>query len=75
MRANPTVLAIMLLSGWFSLPNDLSAPATSSPRAVAVAQSELDSAALIAGLSVTRQSWVREGGSQRGRPLKPLYPV
>src|SRR5215831_1694328 len=52
MRTNPLVLAIMLISGLFSLP---------SPRAVAVAQSELDSAST-PGLSITRQSWVREGG-------------
>jgi len=62
MRANPIVLAVMLVSGWFSLPNALSARATSSPKAVAVAQSGLDSASLTEGLSITRQSWVREGG-------------
>ena len=52
MRAKPIVLAIMLVSGLFSRP---------SLRAVAVAQSELDSAST-PGLSITRQSWVREGG-------------
>jgi hypothetical protein len=50
----------MLVSGSFSLPNDLSA--TLSPPAVVVAQSELDSASLIRGLSISRQSWPREGG-------------
>ena len=62
MRANPIVLAIMLVSGSFSLPNDLSAGATLSPPAVVVAQSKLDSASLIEGLSISRQSWLREGG-------------
>jgi hypothetical protein len=33
-----------------------------SPTAVAAAQSELDSTSSIEGLSITRQSWVREGG-------------
>jgi len=62
MRANPIVLAIMLVSGSFSLPNDLSARATLSPPAVVVARSKLDSASLIEGLSISRQSWLREGG-------------
>src|SRR5215471_4886683 len=62
MRANPVVLAIMLLSGSFSLPNDPLAHAMSSPRAVAAAQSELNSASSIAGVSITRQIWVRQGG-------------
>ena len=62
MRANPIVLAIMLVSGSFSLPNDLSAGATLSPPAVVVGRSKVDSASLIEGLSISRQSWLREGG-------------
>ena len=61
MRANLVVLAMLLISGSLPLPNDLSARATSSPT-VAAAQSELDSAPPIEGLSISRQSWLREGG-------------
>jgi hypothetical protein len=56
------VLAIMLVSGLFSLSHDLSARATRSATAVAAAQSELDSVFSIEGLSISRQSWLREGG-------------
>jgi len=56
------VLAIMLVSGSVSLSHDLAARTTRSPTAVAAAQSELDSVALIEGLSISRQSWLREGG-------------
>ena len=61
MRANPVVLAMILASGSLSLPNDLSARAALSPTVGAV-QSELDSATPIEGLSISRQSWLREGG-------------
>jgi hypothetical protein len=61
MCANPMALAMILISGSLSLPNDLSARATLSP-AVAAAQSELAPATPIEGLSISRQSWVREGG-------------
>ena len=62
MRANLMVLAIMLVSGSLSLSQDLAARATLSPTAVAAAQSELDSVSSIEGLSISRQSWLREGG-------------
>ena len=58
MRANLVVLAMLLISGLLSLPNDLSARAALS----SAAQSELDSATPIEGLSISRQSWFREGG-------------
>jgi hypothetical protein len=61
MRANLVVLAMLLISGSLSLPNDLSARAALSPT-VAATQSELDSATPIEGLSISRQSWLREGG-------------
>jgi hypothetical protein len=61
MRANLVLLAMILVSGSLSLPNDLSARATSSPP-VAGAQSEPDSATAIEVLSISRQSWLREGG-------------
>ena len=61
MRANLVVIAMLLLPGSLSVPNDLSARATLSPT-VAAAQSELDSATPIEGLSISRQSWLREGG-------------
>jgi len=61
MRANLMVLIMMLVSGSLSLPNDLSVRPTLSPT-VAAAQSQLDSASPIEGLSISRQSWVREGG-------------
>jgi hypothetical protein len=59
MRANLMVLIMMLISGLLSLPNDLSVRPTPT---VAAAQSELDSPSPIEGLSISRQSWVREGG-------------
>jgi hypothetical protein len=62
MRANLMVLAIMLVSGSLSLSHDLAARATRSPTAVAAAQSELDSVSSTEGLSISRQSWLREGG-------------
>ena len=61
MRANPVVLAMILVSGSLSLPNSLSARAALSP-AAAAAQSELALTTPIEGLSVSRQSWLREGG-------------
>ena len=61
MPANLVVLAMILVSGSLSLPNDLLARATLPPT-VAAAQSELDSATPIEGLSISRQSWLREGG-------------
>ena len=62
MRINPIVLAITLVSGSVSLSNDLTARATLSPTAGAVAESAPDSASSIEGLSIARQTWVREGG-------------
>ena len=62
MRANLMVLAIMLVSGSLSLSQDLAARATRSPTAVAAAHSELHSVSSIEGLSISRQSWLREGG-------------
>jgi hypothetical protein len=62
MHANLMVLAIMLVSGSLSPPNDLSPRATLSLTAVAAAQSGLDSATPIEGLSIIRQNWLREGG-------------
>jgi hypothetical protein len=62
MRANLMVLAIVLVSGSLSPPNDLSPRATLSPTAIAAAQSGLDSASAIEGLSIIRQNWLREGG-------------
>ena len=62
MRANLMVLAIMLVSGSLSLSQDLAARATRSPTAVAAAQSELHSVSSIEGLSISRQSWLHEGG-------------
>jgi hypothetical protein len=62
MRANLMVLAIMLVSGSLSLSQDLAARATRSTTVVAAAQSELDSASSIDGLSISRQTWLREGG-------------
>jgi hypothetical protein len=62
MHANLMVLAIILVSGSLSLPNDASAGATLSPTAVVVAQSELDSTSSIEGLFISRQNWLREGG-------------
>jgi hypothetical protein len=62
MHANLMVLAIMLVSGSLSLPNDPSAGATLSPAAVVVAQSEPDPTSSIEGLSISRQNWLREGG-------------
>jgi hypothetical protein len=61
MRANLVILAMLLISGSISLPNDLSARAALSPT-VAAAQSELASATPIEGPSISRQSWLREGG-------------
>jgi hypothetical protein len=60
MRANLMVLIMMLVWESLSLPNDLSVRPTMSPT-VAAAQSEVDSASPIEGLSISRQSWVREG--------------
>jgi hypothetical protein len=60
MCPNLMLLAMMLLSGSLSPPDELSARATLA--AVAVAQSELDSIAPIDGLSISRQNWLREGG-------------
>jgi hypothetical protein len=62
MRANLMVLAIVLVLGLLSLPDDLSAAATLSPPTVAVVRSELDSVSSIEGLSISRQNWLREGG-------------
>ena len=62
MRANLMLLAIMLVSGSLSLSQDLAARTTRSPTAVAAAQSELHSVSSIEGLSISRQSWLREGG-------------
>jgi hypothetical protein len=62
MRSNLMVLAIVLVSGSLSPPNDLSPRATLSPTAIAAAQSGLDSASAIEGLSIIRQNWLREGG-------------
>jgi hypothetical protein len=62
MCPNLMPLAMMLLSGSLSPPDELSARATLSLAAVAVAQSELDSIAPIDGLSISRQNWLREGG-------------
>ena len=62
MHANLMVLAIMLVSGSLSPPNDLSPRATLSLTAIAAAQSGLDSASAIEGLSIIRQNWLREGG-------------
>ena len=62
MRANLMVLAIMLVSGSLSLSQDLAARTTRSPTVVAAAQSELHSVSSIEGLSISRQSWLREGG-------------
>jgi hypothetical protein len=52
---------MILASGSLSLPNDLSARAALSP-AAAAAQTELAPATPIEGLSISRQSWLREGG-------------
>ena len=62
MCPNLMPLAMMLLSGSLSPPDELSARATLSLAAGAVAQSELDSIAPIDGLSISRQNWLREGG-------------
>jgi hypothetical protein len=62
MRANLIALAIMLVSGSLSLPNELSAGATLSSTAVAGGQSEFNSVSSSEGLSINRQSWLREGG-------------
>ena len=62
MCPNLMPLAMMLLSGSLSPPDELSARATLSLAAVAVAQSELDSIAPIDGLSISRQNGLREGG-------------
>jgi hypothetical protein len=62
MCPNLMPLAMMLLSGSLSPPDELSARGTLSLAAVAVAQSELDSIAPIDGLSISRQNWLREGG-------------
>jgi hypothetical protein len=61
MRANPVVLAMILVSGSLSLPNNLSARAALSPAAAAV-QSGLAPTTPIEGLSISRQRWLREGG-------------
>ena len=61
MRANPVVLAMILVSGSLSLPNNLSARAALSP-AAAAAQSGLAPTTPIEGLSISRQRWLREGG-------------
>ena len=61
MRANPVALAMILTSGLLSLPNDLPARDALSPVAAA-AQSELAPTTPIEGLSISRQSWLREGG-------------
>ena len=62
MCPNLIVLAMMLLSGSLSPPDDLSARAMLSFAAAAAAQSELDSISPIEGLSISRQNWLREGG-------------
>jgi hypothetical protein len=67
MRANPVVLAMILISGSLSAPIDVSARAALSP-AAAPAQSELAPTIPIEGLSISRQSWLREGGAPRASP-------
>ena len=62
MCPNLIVLAMMLLSGSLSPPDDLSARTMLSFAAAAAAQSELDSIGPIEGLSISRQNWLREGG-------------
>lgn len=57
MRANLMALAIVLLSGSLPPSNGQARPATSLG-----GQSELDSASIIEGLSIRRQSWLRDGG-------------
>jgi hypothetical protein len=53
---------MMLVSGSFSLPHDLPARAALLPTAGVVAQSELDSTSSNQSLSISRQSWLRDGG-------------
>jgi hypothetical protein len=57
MRANLMALAIVLLSGSLPPSNGQARPAASPAE-----QSELDSASAIEGLSISRQTWLRDGG-------------
>jgi hypothetical protein len=62
MRANLTVLATMLVSGLLSPACDSSSPIGLSLTAVAAAQSGVDSASRVDGVSIEQPNWRREGG-------------